>query len=80
MAIPRPVELQQGRKDTVTNPVLIAEVLSDATKAYDRDEKFAAHRTISTFQEYLLIDQYRPHVEQYVNRTRINGYSPSMTA
>jgi Uma2 family endonuclease len=68
MVISRPVELQSGRKDTVTNPILIAEVLSDSTKAYDRDEKFAAYRTIATFQEYLLIGQYEPHVEQYVKQ------------
>lgn len=68
MVIPRPVELQAGRKDTVINPIFIAEVLSDSTKAYDRDEKFAAYRTISGFQEYLLIDQYKPHVEQYVKQ------------
>jgi Uma2 family endonuclease len=69
MVVPRPVELQPGRKDTVTNPILIAEVLSDSTKAYDRGEKFAAYRTLSTFQEYLLIDQYSPHVELYVKQT-----------
>jgi Uma2 family endonuclease len=63
-----PVALHPGRKDTVTNPILIAEVLSDSTKDYDRNEKFAAYRTISTFQEYLLIDQYQPHVEQYVKQ------------
>jgi Uma2 family endonuclease len=68
MVVPRPVELQLGRKDTVINPVLIAEVLSDSTKAYDRGEKFAAYRTIVTFQEYLLIDQYEPHVEQYIKQ------------
>jgi Uma2 family endonuclease len=68
MVLPRPIALQPGRKDTVTNPILIAEILSDSTKAYDRDEKFAAYRTIGTFQEYLLIDQYKPHVEQYVKQ------------
>jgi Uma2 family endonuclease len=68
MVIPRPVGLQQGRTDTVMNPILIAEVLSKSTKEYDRDEKFAAYRSIPTFQEYLLIDQYRPHVEQYVKQ------------
>jgi Uma2 family endonuclease len=68
MVTPRPYELQPGRKDTVTNPVLIVEVLSDSTKAYDRDEKFAAYRTIPTFQEYLLIDQLRCHVEQFTKQ------------
>ncbi|GBE92426.1 Uma2 family endonuclease [Nostoc cycadae] len=65
MVVPRPLERQQGRTDTITNPVMIAEVLSKSTKSYDRDEKFSAYRTISTFQEYLLIDQYTAHVEQY---------------
>ncbi len=68
MVISRPIELLPGHTDTVTNPILIAEVLSKSTKDYDRDEKFAAYRAIVTFQEYLLIDQYRPHVEQYVKQ------------
>jgi Uma2 family endonuclease len=47
------------------NPILIAEVLSKSTAAYDRTEKFAAYRTIASLQNYLLIDQYQPHVELY---------------
>ena len=58
MIIQRPIQLQGSRKDTVTNPLLIAEVLSQSTKSYDKQEKFAAYRTIPSFQEYLLIDQY----------------------
>ena len=69
MVVPRPILLQEGRKDTVTQPVFIAEVLSNSTKNYDRGEKFADYRTISTFQEYLLIDQTKPHVEQYVKQS-----------
>ncbi|WP_341732371.1 Uma2 family endonuclease [Microcoleus sp. EPA2] len=65
MVVAKPVELQSGRTDTITNPVFIAEVLSKGTRAYDRDEKFAAYRSIPSFQEYLLIDQYRLKVEQY---------------
>ena len=65
MAMPKPLEMQAGRKDTLVNPVMIGEVLSKSTKGYDRDEKFSAYRTIPTFQEYLLIDQYSPHIEQY---------------
>lgn len=65
MVAPRPLQRQTGRNDTITNPILIAEVLSKSTKSDDRDEKFSAYRTIPTFQEYLLIDQYSCHVEQY---------------
>ncbi|MEO1149314.1 MAG: Uma2 family endonuclease, partial [Cyanobacteria bacterium J06638_22] len=66
MVTPRPPERKPGRKDTVMNPILIAETLSDSTEGYDRGDKFACYRTIKTFQEYVLIDQYRPHVEHYV--------------
>ncbi|GGA19478.1 Uma2 family endonuclease [Okeania sp. KiyG1] len=59
------LQLQTGRKDTILNPLIIAEVLSKSTRNYDKDEKFAAYRTIPTFQEYLLIDQYTMQVEQY---------------
>ena len=65
MVVAGELEFKEGRKDTLTNPIMIAEVLSKSTKSYDRDEKFAAYRTIPSFQEYLLIDKYTMHVEQY---------------
>jgi len=65
MVVQGELQLQEGRKDTITNPVIIAEVLSNSTEAYDRSKKFAAYRTIPTFQEYLLIEQYSMHVERY---------------
>ena len=68
MVTKRPPELKPGRKDTVINPLLIGEILSESTQGYDRGDKFAYYRTIETFQEYLLIDQYSPHVEHYVKQ------------
>lgn len=65
MVVKTPLEYQEGRTDTLVNPVMIAELLSKSTKGYDRDEKFAAYRTIPTLQEYILIDQYTMHIEQY---------------
>ena len=58
-------EFFNNRTDTITNPQVIIEVLSKSAKSYDREDKFAAYRTIPTFQEYLLIDQNRIHVEQF---------------
>jgi Uma2 family endonuclease len=66
MIVPKPIELQTGRKDTVTNPCFIAEVLSKSTQNYDRSEKFVAYRTIPSFGEYLLISQYSVRVEHHV--------------
>lgn len=65
MVVKGDLQFQEGRKDTITNPSIIAEVLSASTRNYDKDEKFAAYRTIPSFQEYLLIDQYTTHIEQY---------------
>lgn len=50
---------------TVTNPLLIVEILSNSTKNYDRTDKFKYYRSIPTFQEYILVDQYSYAVEQY---------------
>ena len=68
MVTQRPPDLKPGRRDTVMNPILIGETLSESTQGYDRGKKFAHYRTIETFQEYVLIDQYRPHVEHYVKQ------------
>jgi len=66
MVVEKPLQLQAERTDTVINPCFIAEVLSRSTQDYDRGDKFVAYRTIESFREYLLIDQYRVHVEHYV--------------
>ncbi|MDZ8135982.1 MAG: Uma2 family endonuclease [Nostoc sp. DedQUE04] len=58
-------EFFNNRKDIILNPQIIVEVLSKSTKGYDREDKFQAYRTISTFQEYLLIDQTQIHVDQF---------------
>ncbi|MEH1903122.1 MAG: Uma2 family endonuclease [Nostoc sp.] len=58
-------EFFNNRRDIITNPQVIIEVLSKSTKGYDREDKFQAYRTISTFQKYLLIDQTRIHIDQF---------------
>lgn len=47
----------EDRKDIITNPLLIVEVLSPSSEAGDRGSKFHDYRTISTFREYLLLRQ-----------------------
>ena len=54
-----------NRQDVLLNPLLIAEVLSPSTEAYDRGEKFEMYRMMPSFREYLLIRQDRRHVEYY---------------
>ena len=54
---------------TVTNPRLIVEVLSKSTTSYDQGEKFRYYRSIPEFREYILIDQYSFHVEQFAKNS-----------
>jgi Uma2 family endonuclease len=58
-------EYVNDRTDMIINPQVIVEVLSNSTQGYDRTDKFAAYRTIPTFEEYLLFDQTKIYVEQY---------------
>ena len=53
-------------RDTLTNPTVIAEVLSPSTEAYDRGEKFAHYRKLPSLQEYVLVAQDKVRVERYV--------------
>lgn len=57
-----------GGVDTLTNPTLIVEVLSESTEAYDRGDKFTHYKSIPSFREYLLVAQHRPHTTQYVKQ------------
>lgn len=47
----------------IVNPVVLLEVLSDSTEAYDRGEKFAHYRRIPTLREYVLLSQREPRIE-----------------
>ena len=49
--------LYPGRRDIITNPLLIVEVLSPGTEDYDRNGKFLEYRTIPSFREYVCLGQ-----------------------
>jgi Uma2 family endonuclease len=55
----------KNRIDTITNPIVIVEVLSRSTRGYDRGQKFEFYRTIETFEDYVLIDQDRVQIEYF---------------
>jgi Uma2 family endonuclease len=59
-------EFADGSFDTLKNPAVIFEILSPATKSYDRGQKFALYRDIPSLKEYILIDSEMVAVEQYV--------------
>ena len=61
--------------NTLVNPRVLIEVLSESTERYDRGAKFGHYRQLASVQEYLLIAQDRPCVERYV-REPAAGDSP----
>ena len=61
---------QENNQTVVTNPLVIIEVLSNSTKNYDRGNKFFFYRSIPTFREYILIDQYSYHIEQFAKNSK----------
>ena len=67
MAVCGGLEFVEGRTDTIINPKIITEVLSKSTEGFDRGDKFRAYWTLDSFEEYVLIDQYRMRVE-YLRR------------
>ncbi|MBL8163980.1 MAG: Uma2 family endonuclease [Anaerolineae bacterium] len=54
--------------DTLLNPTLIIEVLSESTERYDRGKKFTDYRTLQSLQEYILIAQDKAYFERYVRQ------------
>lgn len=56
---------EDAELDTLLNPELIVEVLSDSTEAYDRGDKFDQYRSIPSFTDYLLISQKAIRIEHF---------------
>lgn len=47
------------------HPMLLIEVLSESTAAFDRGDKFAAYRTVPELQEYVLVDVSSRRIESF---------------
>ncbi|MEA2691155.1 MAG: hypothetical protein QOJ16_542 [Acidobacteriota bacterium] len=58
-------QLADAELDTLLNPILIFEVLSPSTEAYDRGKKFAHYRTIESLAEIVFVSQERVQVERF---------------
>jgi Uma2 family endonuclease len=57
------------RKDTITNPSVIVEVLSQSTRKFDRKLKFDFYKSLESFKEYVLINQDRKRVSVFTKQT-----------
>jgi Uma2 family endonuclease len=62
-------EYHDAFQDIVINPTTIVEVLSPATEAFDRGEKFTRFQTWNpTLREYVLVSQDQPAVEVFTRQ------------
>jgi Uma2 family endonuclease len=61
-------QFDDEQEDTLLNPTVIVEILSDSREAYDRGRKFALYRQLPSLREYLLVNQHQPLVEQFVRQ------------
>ncbi len=61
-------KFQDNVFDTLLNPTLLIEVLSETTESYDRGKKFQHYRSIESLQEYVLVSQDEARIEKYVKR------------
>lgn len=65
MVIAGKPEFYKHYKTAIMNPQVIIEVSPDSTEEFYREDKFSLYKTISTFQEYLLIDQNQIAIEHF---------------
>jgi Uma2 family endonuclease len=61
-------KLLDQRRDTLLNPMVIVDVLSESTEAYDRGKKSEHYRQIASLRHYLLVAADRAHIEVYTRR------------
>src|SRR5215468_10701237 len=63
-------QFEDEHRDTLLNPIVIIEVLSESTEAYDRGKKFEQYQYIERLVEYILIAQDHHSIERYVRQDR----------
>lgn len=61
-------QFQDDVHDTLLNPVMLIEVLSDSTEGYDRGRKFQHYRSIESLDEYVLVSQNDARIEKYIKQ------------
>jgi len=61
-------EFEDSSVDTLLNPVVLVEVLSDSTEAYDRGKKFSNYQKLDSLREFVLISQDRVRVEHFLRQ------------
>jgi Uma2 family endonuclease len=69
IAICGEARFEDAQVDTLLNPTLLVEVVSQSTERYDRIAKSSYYRTLDSLAEHLLVAQDEVRLEQYVKQT-----------
>lgn len=67
-----PPEFADTQPESLLNPTVLIEVISDSSAVTDRIQKLDEYRRIPSLQEYLLISQDRPRIERYQRQDDLN--------
>ena len=67
-----------GNRTVITNPLLVAEVLSQGTETKDRSGKFHDYLAIESLRVYLLVSQDEPRIEQF-SRSEAGDWQYTLT-
>jgi len=59
---------EDGQLDTLLNPQVIIEVLSESTEKYDRGKKFEHYRQIHSLTDYVLVSQDHAQIERFTRQ------------
>ncbi len=60
--------------DTLLNPQVIFEILSESTERFDRGDKFEEYRNISSLQKYVLVLQDKMMIQRFVRQSEDHWY------
>jgi Uma2 family endonuclease len=58
-------KFEDTSRDTLLNPIVIVEVLSDSTEGYDRGDKFAHYESIPSVQDYVIASQKEARIDHF---------------
>ncbi len=62
-------QFEDDARDTLLNPTVVIEVVSDSSEAYDRGEKFAQYQTVASVKEYVIASQKSARIEVFTRQT-----------
>jgi Uma2 family endonuclease len=75
-----------GRDDLIINPLLIVEIASKSARKSYKSSKFMSYQNLPSFQEYVLIESNKVHVESWFktaddtwNKLTVNDLQKNIT-